>query len=132
MYDLVKNIPFTEELNRRQFENEKGYRKAVKDFGFTWAKNIYWDNTKAPFQRHNPEWTVAAAVEFIDQHQKSPFYLHYCTTLLHGPNGSWYKSLDKPRVTGEGIIKEDLKVLSPRDSVMKRIEAAGLTSDQAG
>ena len=132
LHELKKNAPFTEELNRKQFENEKGYRKAVKDFGFTWAKHIYWDNTKAPFQSHNPEWTAAAAAEFIERHKKGPFYMHYCTTLLHGPNGSWHKSLDKPRVTGEGIIKEDLNVLPPRASVMKRIEAAGLASDQAG
>ena len=132
LHEIEKNAPFTEALNRKKYENEKGYRKAVKDFGFTWAKNIYWDNTKAPFQSHNPEWTAAAAVDFIEQHKEGPFYLHYCTTLLHGPNGSWHKSLDKPRVTGEGIIKEDLNVLPPRSSVMKRIEAAGLTSDQAG
>jgi len=132
LHDVQKNTPFTEEINRQQFGNEKKFRKAVRDYGFTWAKNIYWDNTKAPFQSHNPEWTAAAAVEFIEQHKKEPFYMHYCTTLLHGPNGSWHKSLDKPRVTGEGIIKEDLKVLPPRGSVMKRIEAAGLTSDQAG
>jgi arylsulfatase A-like enzyme len=132
LHEVKKNVPFTEALNRKKYENEKGYRKAVKDFGFTWAKNIYWDNTKAPFQSHNPEWTAAAAAEFIERHKKGPFYMHYCTTLLHGPNGSWHKSLDKPRVTGEGIIKEDLNVLPPRASVMKRIEAAGLTSDQAG
>ena len=70
-------MPLTEVLNRKKYENEKGYRKAVMDFGFTWAKNIYWDNTKAPFQSHNPEWTAAAEVEFIEQHKKGPFYLHY-------------------------------------------------------
>ena len=132
LHEIEKNVPFTPTLNRKKFENEKGYRKAVKDFGFTWAKNIYWDNTKAPFQSHNPEWTAAAAVEFIERHNQEPFYLHYCTTLLHGPSGSWHKSLDKPRVTGEGIIDRDLNVLPPRDSVMKRIEQAGLTSNQAG
>ncbi len=132
LHAIEKNAPFTPELNRKKFENEKGYRKAVKDFGFTWAKNIYWDNIKAPFQSHNPEWTAAAAVEFIEQHREGPFYLHYCTTLLHGPNGSWHKSLAKPKVTGEGIIDQPLNALPPRDSVMQRIEKAGLTSDQAG
>ena len=133
LHEIEKNVPFTPSLNRKKFENEKGYRKAVKDFGFTWAKNIYWDNIKAPFQSHNPEWTAAAAVEFIEQHRQGPFYLHYCTTLLHGPNGSrGHKSLDKPRVTGEGIIDADLNVLPSRGSVMKRIEQAGLTSNQAG
>ena len=51
LHDVQKNAPFTEGLNRQQFENEKQFRRAVRDYGFTWAKNIYWDNTKAPFQR---------------------------------------------------------------------------------
>ena len=70
LHEIEKNVPFTPTLNRKKFENEKGYRKAVKDFGFTWAKNIYWDNIKAPFQSHNPEWTAAAAVEFIEHHRQ--------------------------------------------------------------
>ncbi len=132
LHDVQKNTPFTEKLNRQQFENEKQFRRAVRDYGFTWAKNIYWDNTKAPFQSHNPEWTTAAAVEFIEEHKSRPFYLHYCTTLLHGPNGAWHKSLGQPKVTGEGIIKETLKAMPARSSVMERIEKAGLSSNEAG
>ena len=132
LHEIAKNVPYTEELNRKKFENEKGYRRAVKDFGFTWAKNIYWDNIKAPFQSHNPEWTAAAAVEFIEEHKGQPFYLHYCTTLLHGPNGAWHKSLDHPKVTGEGMIKENLNAMPARSSVMERINKAGLTSNEAG
>ena len=132
LHDVRKNAPFTEKLNQQQFENEKSCRRAIKDYGFTWAKNIYWDNTKAPFQRHNPEWTAVAAVEFIEQHKDGPFYLHYCTTLLHGPNGSWHKSLGHPKVTGEGIIEKELNAMPPRASVMERITKAGLTSNEAG
>ena len=132
LHDVQKNAPFTEGLNRQQFENEKQFRRAVRDYGFTWAKNIYWDNTKAPFQSHNPEWTTAAAVEFIEEHKAQPFYLHYCTTLLHGPNGAWHKSLSRPKVTGEGIIRENLDAMPARASVMERIEKAGLSSNEAG
>ena len=132
LHDVQKNAPFTERLNQQQFENEKRFRQVIKDYGFTWAKNIYWDNTEAPFQNHNPEWTAAAAVEFIEEHKGQPFYLHYCTTLLHGPNGAWYKSLDHPKVTGEGMIKENLNAMPARSSVMERINKAGLTSNEAG
>ena len=132
LHDVQKNVPFTKELNRQQFENEKKFRKVIRDYGFTWAKNIYWDNTKAPFQSHNPEWTAAAALEFIQEHKDRPFYLHYCTTLLHGPNGSWHKSLSQPKVTGEGIIGENLGALPARSTVMERIEKAGLSSNEAG
>lgn len=131
LHDVPKNVPWTEEINRKQFENEKLCRELIKEQGFTWAKNIYWGNMKAPFKGHNPEWTAAAALEFIEEHKDGPFYLHYCTTLLHGPNGEWHKSLGKPLVTDEGILKEPIGLMD-RDSVMKRISAAGLTENEAG
>ena len=127
-----KNVPFSEKVNQLKFENEKIARKMIMERGFTWAKNIYWNNTKAPFQMHNPEWTIAAAVDFLEEHKDQPFYLHYCTTLLHGPNGQWFKSLDFPKVTGEGIIENELGVMPPRKTVMERIRKAGLTENEAG
>ena len=132
LHDVPKNAPYTPEINRKQFENEKRLRELVKQRGFTWAKNIYWENTKPPFQAHNPEWTIQAAVEFIEQHRDRPFYLHYATTLLHGPNGSWHKGLSRPKVTGEGMIDRELSAMPPRETVMQRINKAGLTSNEAG
>ena len=131
LHDVPKNVPWTEEINRKQFENEKVRRKMIKEQGFTWAKNIYWGNIKAPFKGHNPEWTISAALEFVEEHKDGPFYLHYGTTLLHGPNGEWHNSLSKPLVTNEGILKEPIGLMD-RDSVMKRITAAGLTENEAG
>ena len=129
---VPKNVPYSEKINRQQFENEKRYRALIKERGFTWAKHIYWENTKAPFQMHNPEWTIEAAVEFIEQHQDRPFYLHYCTTLLHGPNRSWWRSLDHPEITGEGKISRRLAAMPARAGVMQRIRAADLTEEEAG
>jgi arylsulfatase A-like enzyme len=131
LHDIPKNAPWSEEINRNQYENEKIHRRMIREQGFTWAKNIYWSNTKAPFKGHNPEWTAAAALEFIEEHKDGPFYLHYCTTLLHGPNGEWHNSLSKPLVTGEGILDEPIGLMD-RDSVMERIAAAGLTENEAG
>jgi len=129
---IPKNEPYSDAVNKRFYQLEKRQRTLIKARGFTWAKNIYWGNMKSSFKGHNPEWTIQAALEFVEHHKQQPFYLHYCTTLLHGPNGEWYKSLtEKPLVTGEGIIKKPLGVM-PRDSVMKRIEAAGLTENEAG
>jgi arylsulfatase A-like enzyme len=132
LHEAPKNTPYSDELNRRVHENEKIYRKLVKERGFTWAKNIYWSNTKSPFSAHNPEWTISAALEFVEEHKDQPFFLYYATTLLHGPNGSWFKSLDKPLVTGEGMLKEPLNVMPERKTVMERIKKAGLTEDEAG
>ncbi len=133
LHIIPKNIAYTDQLNRQYFENEKRYRELIKERGFTWAKNIYWNNLKAPFKGHNPEWTILAALEFIDEHKDKPFYLHYCTTLMHGPNKEWYRSLkDKALVTGEGIVDEPLNLMPNRTSVLRRIEEAGLTENEVG
>jgi arylsulfatase A-like enzyme len=132
LHYLPKQVENTPTTNEQMNENEKRYRELVKERGFTWAKNIYSGNMKKAWRGHNPEWTISAALEFLEEHKDGPFYLHYCTTLLHGPNGEWYRSLDKPLVTGEGIIDAPLNVMPSRESVKERIEAAGLTPNEAG
>lgn len=133
LFDIPKNVEYTDELNQHKYRNEKIHRKLIKDRGFTWAKNIYWGNLKDPFKGHNPEWTTAAAIEFIEEHKDQPFYLHVCSTLLHGPNGEWHNSLlNRELVTGEGMIEKPINSLPSRASVMKRIKAAGLTENEAG
>ena len=133
LFNIPKNVEYTDELNQHKYRNEKIHRKLIKDRGFTWAKNIYWGNLKDPFKGHNPEWTTAAAIEFIEEHKDQPFYLHVCSTLLHGPNGEWHNSLlNRELVTGEGMIEKPIKSQPSRASVMKRIKAAGLTENEAG
>ena len=133
LFNIPKNIEYTDELNQHKYRNEKIHRKLIKDRGFTWAKNIYWGNLKDPFKGHNPEWTTAAAIEFIEEHKDQPFYLHVCSTLLHGPNGEWHNSLlNRELVTGEGMIEKPIKSQPSRASVMKRIKAAGLTKNETG
>jgi len=132
LHDLPKNIPFSATVNRQQHENEKRYRELIQQRGFTWAKNIYWENTKAPFETHNPEWTTDAAVEFITKHRNQPFYLHYCTTLFHGPNRSWSRSLEHPEITGEGKVSPNFTSMPDRETVMKRLRKANLSSEEAG
>lgn len=130
---VPKNAKYTSRLNKHQFENEKIYRKLIKDRGFTWAKNVYWGNLKASFKGHNPEWTTAAAIEFIEAHKDQPFYLHVCSTLLHGPNREWHDSLaTKELMTGEGMIKKPIGSQPSRESVLKRVKEAGLTEEEAG
>ena len=132
LHYVPKNCEYSDRVNRQFAENEKRFRQLIMDRGFSWAKNIYWENTKAPFKGHNPEWTIDAAIEFIEKHKDGPFYLHYATTLLHGPNAEWVRSLDKPLVTGEGIIEEHLNAMPERSTVMERIKKAGLTENEAG
>ncbi len=126
-----KGSDYTEEVAHKKRHNQKRACELICQRGFEWVKNIYWENTKAPFKGHNPEWTIAAALQFIDEHREGPFYLHYCTTLLHGPNGEWHRSLSKPLVTGGGILEKPLGLMD-RESVMERIGKAGLTENEAG
>lgn len=113
----------TSELFRK---NELAYRQEIKKRGFTWARHIYWGNMISPYSKHNPEWTMKAAVEFIEEHKDQPFYLHYCTTLLHGPNASWFKSMSSPDMTGQGNVKAEPRVMAQRNRLVKILEEKGL------
>lgn len=124
--NIPENAPITKGLNKKKYEREKKERELVKSYGYTWAKNVYLGNTKAPFKAHNPEWTISAAMEFVEEHQDQPFFLYYGTTLLHGPNRVWYKSLtEKERVTAEGVLDSPIGIMD-RKSVISRLEDAGL------
>ena len=60
-------------------------RRYLKELGFSWAKNVYPENSHKPYSEHNPEWTTVAALEFIEENKKGPFYLHLCSTRCTGP-----------------------------------------------
>ena len=73
------------DLSEQLRQNELHAREVItKEYGFTWAKNLYDENMRVPFNAHNPDWTLAAAREFLEQHRHGRFYLHVCTTLMHG------------------------------------------------
>ena len=130
--DVPKNARYSDQLNKKKFKLEKLQRELIKKNGFTWAKNIYWGNLKQPFKGHNPDWTAKAALEFMEEHKDQPFYLHCCSTLLHGPNGEWFKSMmEKELATGEGFLKKPLNLID-RKSVWERIQKAGLTESEVG
>lgn len=79
--------------------NELWMRRYLQTLGFSWAKNVYPENVRKPYSTHNPEWTTVAALDFIEENKDGPFYLHLCSTLLHGPDRSWRKSMDHPLIT---------------------------------
>ncbi len=128
---IPKNASYNDEVNEQKQHNQQRACDLIRRRGFTWVESVYWENTKAPFKGHNPEWTIDAALRFVDRHKDGPFYLHYATTLLHGPNGECYRSLDKPLVTGEGMLAEPIGLMD-RQSVMRRITKAGLSEMEAG
>ena len=123
--DIPKNARPGAETSAQFKHNEQWSRRYLKALGFSWAKNVYPENTPSPYSVHNPEWTTVAALEFIEQNKKGPFYLHLCSTLLHGPDKSWRKSMDRPLITGEGEVKSLPKVMTPRNDLLKIIKEKG-------
>ena len=109
--------------------NERWMRRYLKTLGFSWAKNVYPENVRSPYSAHNPEWTTVAALEFIEENRDGPFYLHLCSTLLHGPDRSWRKSMDHPLITGEGEVESLPEVMTPRAELLKIIAEKGFDPD---
>lgn len=125
--DFLKSASPDDPLATELFQKEE---RAFKDYilnkGFAWAENIYQGNLEDPFKEHNLEWTMEAVMEFIDSAGDKPFYLHFNTTLLHGPDGSWEQSLAYPQYTGEGLLERELQAgMPPRSTINERILANG-------
>ncbi|MEM9026239.1 MAG: sulfatase-like hydrolase/transferase [Verrucomicrobiota bacterium] len=130
--DIKMGIRIIEKTSKRTPENsailrsnELIYRKELVKLGFTWAKHVYPGNMKKPFEHHNPEWTMDAAIEFLEENKEGPFYLHYCSTLLHGPNGSWFQSMMHPECTGSGAVEPDSSVIAARRELLEMLEQKG-------
>ena len=111
--------------------HELSTRQWVLERGFSWAKHVYSGNIEDPYNKHNPEWTLEAALEFIDQNQDRPFYLHYCTTMMHGGANNWNDALQYPLYSGAGLLEE---APSPefRSSIPEQVDAAGFGSETYG
>ncbi|MCF7973626.1 MAG: sulfatase-like hydrolase/transferase [Phycisphaerae bacterium] len=105
--------------------NERVMRQYIRTLGFSWAKHIYRGNLEAPYNNHNPEWTTAAALEFIELNKDRPFYLHYCSTLLHGPERSWRRSMDSPLESGAGALDALPDGMTPRKELLKTLSEKG-------
>lgn len=127
--DIPKDASSGRDVSAQFRHNERWMRRYLKALGFSWAKNVYAENMHQPYSAHNPEWTTVAALEFIEENKDGPFYLHLCSTLLHGPDKSWRKSMDHPLTTGEGEVESLPEVMTPRAELLKTIEEKGFDSD---
>jgi arylsulfatase A-like enzyme len=112
--------------------NHEWYKQQIRGKGFDYAEAIYWENMKAPHAEHNPEWTINAALDFIEDNKDKPFYLHYCTTLMHGGKTQWTKSMKYPHISGEGYLDVLPDVMPPRQTTIDRVNEKGLEEYTAG
>ena len=127
--DIPKDASPGPETSAQFKHNERWMCRYLQTLGFSWAKNVYPENIHSPYSSHNPEWTTVAALEFIEENKDGPFYLHLCSTLLHGPDKSWRKSMDHPLITGEGEVKSLPEVMTPRAELLKTIAEKGFDPD---
>ena len=127
--DIPKDASPSPETSAQFKHNERWMRRYLRTLGFSWAKNVYPENIHSPYSSHNPEWTTVAALEFIEENKNGPFYLHLCSTLLHGPDKSWRKSMDHPLITGEGEVKNLPEGMTPRAELLKAITEKGFDPD---
>lgn len=129
LLDIPKSTEAGPQANTVFRRNERAMRRYIESLGFSRAKHIYPENMQRPYAQHNPEWTVQAALEFIEENRSRPFYLHCCPTLLHGGEGSWRKSMDHPLVSGEGQLDALPEVMTPRAELLKTVERNGFDSN---
>lgn len=133
---IPRNAKRSPELSAAFRHNELQYRKLLTSRGFHWAKNIYLGNMEKPYSEHNLEWTIDAGLEFIEDSVKSgsgqPFYLHLCTTLVHGPDRSWSRSIGEPLVSGSGLEKEAIQPegMLTRKAILDELSKRGLDPDK--
>jgi len=136
LYDVSKQSGLLEPDNPNVIagwqRNEKWYRQWIMDRGFSWAKHVYWGNVQGAYPHHNPEWTLEAALEFIEQNRDGPFYLHYATTMMHGGPHGWSRSLENPLSSGAGKLESRPNVIPPRDELCRRVDEAGLEENTYG
>ena len=127
--NIPKDVSPGPETSAQFKHNERWMCRYLETLGFSWAKNVYPENIHQPYSSHNPEWTTVAALEFIEENRDGPFYLHLCSTLLHGPDKSWRKSMDHPLITGEGEVERLPEVMTPRKELLKTITEKGFDPD---
>ena len=127
--DIPKDASPGPETSAQFKHNERWMRRYLQTLGFSWAMNVYPENIHSPYSSHNPEWTTVAALDFIQDNKDGPFYLHLCSTLLHGPDKSWRKSMDHPLITGEGEVRSLPEVMTPRAELLKTITKKGFDPD---
>ncbi|MGC9343892.1 MAG: sulfatase family protein, partial [Bacteroidales bacterium] len=93
--------------------------------GCSFTASIQWENPEQmpikAIRHHNLEWLTEGVAEFLENiDETKPFYLHFNTTALHGPN-HFYDLHEPARFTPEGILENPYKYHPPRNTIFQRL-----------
>ncbi len=104
--------------------------QAIRETGFDFVDHVY-DNNPDFLGLHevavqNMDWITEAGVEFIGKPREKPFFLYLATTVPHGPTEEKRSWNADPLITAVGYLDKAPNVQPPRDTIPKRLEAAGL------
>lgn len=126
---LKKGMTDSAETDAIFKKRELALRELIMARGFSWAKNVMPGNLDHPYANHHPEWTMDAALEFVEKNKNQPFYLHYCPTLLHGGDKEWRKSMDVQGISGAGREEVHENEMAARQELLKKMQSLGLGED---
>jgi len=111
--------------------NQRACIAAYQHAGFDYAARIYETNPVVlgppEIQKHNLDWINKAALEMIDEHHDRPFFLYYAVTVPHRPYLGYQAS---PLATPVGLLDEPPQGLPPRETIGRRLTAAGVPEER--
>jgi arylsulfatase A-like enzyme len=125
--DADPNDPKTDSLLRiYQSVIEKRVQQLT---GCSYTASIQWENPEQmpvkAIRHHNLEWLTRGAAEFLtNRDEAKPFFLHFNTTALHGPN-HFYDLHEPARYTPEGILENPFEHHPPRNTIFERVVELG-------
>ncbi|WDE96464.1 sulfatase-like hydrolase/transferase [Lentisphaera profundi] len=127
-----KADPFDSKTQEFLEQKQAAEVQSVLNNDFDFASSIYAGNVPGhmpiEMEAHNMDWVTKGGLDFLDlaEKQEKPFYLHFCTTLNHGPGPAGEKYSADPRFTAAGVLKEGLNVQPSRASIIERLKKAGI------
>jgi len=133
-HNYAKNAdPNDPAVSKKMYENHQKWTAIIKEYGFDYANGVYAGNLRELYNDslnvHNIEWKNKAALEFIDENKKNPFFLYYSETVPHGPapynmkKGKYFRGLDSnPKFTGEGLVDADYSYLPTREEIKEEVK----------
>ncbi|MEQ8704958.1 MAG: sulfatase-like hydrolase/transferase [Phaeodactylibacter sp.] len=122
----------TEEADRLLMQYQKVLQEQVRALtGADYAASILWENSEElphpGIRHHHLEWMLNGGLEFLEatSRQEQPFFLHFNTTALHGPNH--YEDLKRDaRFSPEGRLDLSNHPMPERSSYFQQLETLGL------